>query len=286
MADVDSLSGSSRPEFESNRSTDWPIGGSTGCWGNLMAPVDLPKGWWWWCGWWFPFPARRLFRLRFSGSGSLKNIGRHPAGAGLKLSGRLGTSWIGRGRKGARLWWAIWGMLWLVNPVGVKIPAAGTGVINRSCLICWALWALVLVLPKLSNAWTACCLVVDWSCKQRLFCDSGLQFSDDNDNGGDDNIWTFMCCNGGEAWSFMHFFQCLTGWPRCVLGVDLDKSLVTSRMTKDKGSCGLDSLLELIVRGEIWVSSESVIWVKKKLYIEQCDSIDMVNNWWEERWRD
>ena len=45
----------------------------------------------------------------------------------------------------------------------------------------------------------------------------------------------------------MHFFQCLTGR----VGVDLDKSLVTSRMTKDKGSCGLDSLLELIVRGEI-----------------------------------
>ena len=31
--DVDSLSGS----------TDWPIGGSTGCWGNFMA-LDLPKG--------------------------------------------------------------------------------------------------------------------------------------------------------------------------------------------------------------------------------------------------
>ena len=73
----------------------------------------------------------------------------------------------------------------MAKPVGVKIPAAGTGV------ICWALLRvalLVLVLPKLSKAWTACCLVVDWSCKQRLFCDSGLQFSDDNDNGGDDNV--------------------------------------------------------------------------------------------------
>jgi hypothetical protein len=112
------------------------IDGSTGCCGNLMAVRGL---------------------LRFSGSGSLKTIVGYPTETGtggeVKFNGRLGTSWIGNGRKGA-LWWAIWGKG--ITGVGREGAADGQGGAM-----------LGIVLPRLSKAWTAC-FVVDWSCKHKF----------------------------------------------------------------------------------------------------------------------
>ena len=139
---------------------------------------------------------------------------------------------MGKGRKGARFCAPV-----LLEST-VRALTEGAGISGGGGGMCWAAgW-----LPKLSRTWATA-----WWLD--LFCSSWIQrFS---------GCWGSSLMMGGDAWSLRHFFQCLTG-----VWLSLDRSL----MTKDNGSCGLDSL-ELRVRGDIWVSSESEIFKKDSSFI-------------------